>query len=210
MAFELHYNAVSLDGISYNRSGIMSGGATDLKKKANRWDEKHIAKLTTDKFLFERELKEIRDDLRSAGDLATLESETEGLTNRFNYVKSDLKQSDRTISNLEAITENYEQKLTELQPSIQKIERKILQKERKIEGIKEEMNNIEDRIFADFCQESGLENIREYEKHELTYRTVDIQKMELDQEIDNLKTKLEFERSQNIEGNLNQNLITIF
>ena len=32
--------AVSLDGTLFQKSGVISGGAADIKAKAKRWDEK--------------------------------------------------------------------------------------------------------------------------------------------------------------------------
>lgn len=37
--------AVSLDGTLYKKSGIISGGVTDLVRKSRQWDEKQIVQL---------------------------------------------------------------------------------------------------------------------------------------------------------------------
>ena len=37
--------AVSLDGTLFQKSGVISGGASDLKAKARRWDEKQLTTL---------------------------------------------------------------------------------------------------------------------------------------------------------------------
>lgn len=36
-----------------------------------------------------------------------------------------------------------------------------------IEKIKENMNNVEDIVFRDFCESIGVRNIRQYEEREL-------------------------------------------
>lgn len=36
-----------------------------------------------------------------------------------------------------------------------------------IQEIKEKMNNVEDVVFADFCTQIGVANIRQYEEREL-------------------------------------------
>ena len=37
--------AVSLDGTLFQKSGVISGGAADIKAKAKRWDEKVCQRL---------------------------------------------------------------------------------------------------------------------------------------------------------------------
>jgi len=38
-----------------------------------------------------------------------------------------------------------------------------------IQRIKENMNNVEDKVFANFCEQIGVANIRQYEERELRY-----------------------------------------
>ena len=39
---------VSLDGTLFHKSGVISGGASEIRSKAKRWDEKVICVLLTD------------------------------------------------------------------------------------------------------------------------------------------------------------------
>lgn len=39
------HKTVALDGTLFQKSGVISGGASDLKAKARRWDEKAVDKL---------------------------------------------------------------------------------------------------------------------------------------------------------------------
>ena len=40
MCVKYGLQAVSLDGTLFQKSGVISGGAADIKAKAKRWDEK--------------------------------------------------------------------------------------------------------------------------------------------------------------------------
>merc|ERR1719450_672330 len=53
------YDAVALDGTSYQKSGIISGGSVDLARKAKRWDDKHVSNLKARK-------EKLTEDLRAA------------------------------------------------------------------------------------------------------------------------------------------------
>lgn len=50
---------VALDGTLFQKSGVISGGASDLKAKARRWDEKAVDKLKEKKEKLTDELKVI-------------------------------------------------------------------------------------------------------------------------------------------------------
>jgi structural maintenance of chromosome 1 len=40
-------------------------------------------------------------------------------------------------------------------------------RDNQIQEIKENMNNVEDVVFRDFCESIGVRNIRQYEEREL-------------------------------------------
>ncbi len=48
---------MALDGTLFQKSGVISGGASDLKAKARRWDEKAVDKLKDRKEKLTDELK---------------------------------------------------------------------------------------------------------------------------------------------------------
>lgn len=55
--FCLSLQTVALDGTLFQKSGVISGGASDLKAKARRWDEKAVDKLKEKKEKLTDELK---------------------------------------------------------------------------------------------------------------------------------------------------------
>ena len=50
--------AVSLDGTMFAKSGVISGGAYDLQRKAQRWEEKEVDTLRTERDRLTENLKE--------------------------------------------------------------------------------------------------------------------------------------------------------
>lgn len=55
--FSACFQTVALDGTLFQKSGVISGGASDLKAKARRWDEKAVDKLKEKKEKLTEELK---------------------------------------------------------------------------------------------------------------------------------------------------------
>lgn len=56
-----------------------------------------------------------------------------------------------------------------MQPTIAEIEKTMFDRGNEIQRIKENMNNVEDKVFANFCEQIGVANIRQYEERELRY-----------------------------------------
>lgn len=54
-----------------------------------------------------------------------------------------------------------------MQPTIAEIEKTMFDRGNEIQRIKENMNNVEDKVFANFCEQIGVANIRQYEEREL-------------------------------------------
>merc|ERR1719322_1251034 len=68
-------------------------------------------------------------------------------------------------------------------------------REAHIEDTKEEMNNVEDNIFGDFCKSIGVSNIRQYEERELkTQQDREKKKLEYENQINRISNQLEYER----------------
>ena len=83
------YQSVSLDGTLFQKSGVISGGASDLKAKARRWDEKQLNQLKTKKEKLTDELKEQMKQKRKESELNTIRSQIKGLETRLKYSITD-------------------------------------------------------------------------------------------------------------------------
>ncbi|XP_037092152.1 structural maintenance of chromosomes protein 1A-like [Pollicipes pollicipes] len=72
-----------------------------------------------------------------------------------------------------------------------------------IQEIKENMNSVEDVVFAGFCQAIGVQNIRQYEERELRSQTEKAKKrLEFEDQKNRITNQLEFERSRDTENNV--------
>lgn len=89
------HKAVALDGTLFQKSGIISGGASDLKAKARRWDEKQVNKLKQKKNNLTEELKEVQKAKRKESELNTIRSQIKGNETRLKYTIQD---RDNTVS----------------------------------------------------------------------------------------------------------------
>jgi structural maintenance of chromosome 1 len=86
---------VSLDGTLFQKSGVISGGASDLKMKARRWDGKMLKGLKSKKESLSEELKDQMKKKRKESELNTIRSQVKGLETRLKYSVTD---RDNTVS----------------------------------------------------------------------------------------------------------------
>uniref|UniRef100_A0A5F8HIV0 Structural maintenance of chromosomes 1B n=1 Tax=Monodelphis domestica TaxID=13616 RepID=A0A5F8HIV0_MONDO len=174
---------VALDGTLFLKSGVISGGSSDLKLKARCWDEKEINKLKERRDQLIRELKDLMKIRRKETDLKQIQALVQGTHTRLKYSQNELE----TIKKKHLARFNKEQ--SQLQSELLNIESQyvmlsdgIEKRIRQITDFQEKIDKVEDEIFHDFCEEIGVENIREYEN----------QQVKQQQEID--KKRLEFEK----------------
>lgn len=206
VAYEMdrsRYDALALDGTFYQKSGIISGGSHDLARKAKRWDEKHMNTLKLQKEKLSEELKEVTKKTRKQSELTTIESQIKGIENRLKYSKNDLTTSEKTIRDYDRRINDVQKDLDLIGPSVAEIERRMLNRDAKIQEIKGKMNTVEDEYFKSFCKKIGVANIRQYEDRELVLQQERDKKLaEFEQQIDRINTNLDFERSKDTSKNV--------
>lgn len=206
VAYEIdrsRYDALALDGTFYQKSGIISGGSHDLARKAKRWDEKHMATLKQQKEKYTEEMKELVKKSRKGSELATVESQIRGLESRLKYNQNDMQTAQRSIGESDRKLADLEEQLNAVGPLIGRIERTMVERNQKIQEIKQKMNNVEDHVYADFCRRIGVANIRQYEERELVMQQERAKKRaDFDQQIDRIASRLDFERTKDTRVNV--------
>lgn len=208
VAYELgdgkRYDAVALDGTYYQKNGFISGGSTDLAKRARRWDEKALHNLKYRKEKLTEEMKEMMKKTRKESDLTTIQSQIRGLETRLKYSITDKENTEkRVIAALEKEIAALERELDTFEPKIHDLEERMKVRESRIQEVKESMNTVEDRVFADFCRSIGVENIRQYEERELrATQERDKKRLEFENQKNRIINRLEYERSKDTSENV--------
>uniref|UniRef100_A0A674N5M1 Structural maintenance of chromosomes protein n=1 Tax=Takifugu rubripes TaxID=31033 RepID=A0A674N5M1_TAKRU len=168
------HKTVALDGTLFQKSGVISGGASDLKAKARRWDEKAVDKLKEKKEKLTDELKEQMKAKRKEAELRQVQSQAHGLQMRLKYSQSDLEQTKTRHLSL-----NMQEK-SKLESELANF---VLVEYSCIYFV----FKVEDEVFVEFCKEIGVRNIREFEEEKVK-RQNEIAKKRL--EFETQKTRL--------------------
>lgn len=206
VAFGTHdrHKSVALDGTLFQKSGVISGGASDLRAKARRWDEKQLGQLKNKKEKLSEELKESVKQRRKESELSTMRSQIKGyetrlkysVTDRDNLLNKQLTQNEKDLS-------MYNQMLEQYDPRMQEIEKRMMERGQQMKILKEKMNRVEDEVFRDFCLMLGVSNIRQFEERELRSQQERAKKrLEFENQKFRLQNQIEFERSRDTIANV--------
>ncbi|KAM4837658.1 structural maintenance of chromosomes protein 1B isoform X1 [Urocitellus parryii] len=189
---------VALDGTLFLKSGVISGGSSDLKHKARCWDEKELKNLRDRRSQLVQELKDLMKILRKETDLKQIQTLAQGTHTRLKYSQSELEMIKkkhlaafyREQSQLQSELLNIESQCTMLSEGIK-------EQQQRIEEFQERIDKVEDDIFQHFCEEIGVANIREFEnKHVKQQQEIDQKRLEFEKQKTRLNIQLEYSRNQ--------------
>ncbi|BHF59560.1 Structural maintenance of chromosomes protein 1B [Sparganum proliferum] len=197
---------VSLDGTLFQRSGVISGGASDLKARARRWDEKQISSLMSRRDALHSELKEQLKRKRKEAELRMLQSQINGLEKRLKYTQKDKESTEeKLLSGNEEEMTSLRAKLDDVNERLGRCQTKMQELQISINAEKAKMDNVEDTVLHDFCVSIGVENIREYEDRELRIaRERDRKRLEFNNQLQRINNQLEYEKSRDTQANVHR------
>ena len=113
-------------------------------------------------------LKDATKKKRKEPQLQQINTQINGLYQRIRYSETDYENTrSRSIAEIHADIEKLEQRLELFAPELDEIEVRIGGRSEKLNTLRAEHEKVEDEIFARFCEDIGVENIRAYEEKEL-------------------------------------------
>ncbi|XP_064418044.1 structural maintenance of chromosomes protein 1B [Latimeria chalumnae] len=188
---------VALDGSLFLKSGVISGGLSDLRFKARRWDEKQFSQLKERKDQLISELRELMKVQRKEADLKQLQAQCLGIQTRLKYSENELQQINKKyLASCYQEKSRFESELANFKSQLDMLKEAIEQRQMKIEEVQQKKNEIEDSVFQNFCAEIGVANIREYEGKQLKQQQeIDKKRSEFENHKTRLGIQLEYSRS---------------
>ncbi|XP_072256376.1 structural maintenance of chromosomes protein 1B [Pyxicephalus adspersus] len=189
---------VALDGTLFLKSGVISGGSSDLKFKAKRWDEKEISELKEKRDSLMSELKELMKLKRKESDLKQLHAQIQGTQTRLKYSQSELEViKKKNLVSCFAEKSRLESEFSNAVSQVTMLTDELERQNIKITDLQERMNKLEDRIFRRFCEEIGVQNIRDYEEEYVKqHQETDKKRLEFGNQKTRLEIQVEYIREQ--------------
>ncbi|XP_073327965.1 structural maintenance of chromosomes protein 1B [Pagrus major] len=192
------HKTVSLDGTMFAKSGEISGGSSGLRTKAQCWDQKTMMKLKERKDQLTAELRDLMRLKRKESDLKQIIAQAQGAKTRLKYSKTELENlRKKNILKCQADISRMESESANLESQIQMQQESVEAKDAEMRKIREQIHQMEDLVFSDFCAEIGVDSIREYEQEHLKQQTeLDKKRLEFESRCTQLYAQLEYEQNQ--------------
>ncbi|OAF71099.1 Structural maintenance of chromosomes protein 1 [Intoshia linei] len=193
------HKCVSLEGTLFHVSGVISGGSRDLKKQAHRWDDKEINRLKAKRYSLLEDLRDCMKIKRLENDLGNMVSDIQRTKDKIGYTKSEIKSKTVQIEHL--VNEMQNMKKNDNLVTIENLNKKLITISETVDKFQTKIDNLEDKIFNDFCKEIGVDNIRIYEDNSVRIRQEYEGKLsQFNDQLYLLKNRLDYEKSRNTDA----------
>jgi structural maintenance of chromosome 1 len=195
---ERRRKTVTLDGTVIHKAGMMTGGTTGdrsgLEYKANRWDQKEYDTLKRKKQVATKELSELAAGRTNPNRDATLKAELLGQERLLKLTKKDLEITKNKLKDAESDLAKLKDTVKKRAPQIKQVEGEIRKHDCETERLGSEISSVEERVFAVFSADIGVDDFRQYEENQLRMQEQTISKrLEFAAQVTKLENQITYE-----------------
>ena len=186
--------AVTLDGIVIAKAGNMTGGRGPNDRNGRKWEDAEIEPLRRMKDKLKADLEALPSTHESVAAEEALQGEMTGLEQRINYYQEEVQALDRNLEGKQKEFDFVQRQLSELRPKHRNQARNVETLQTRINARRDEIGQVEDEVFAAFCNRLGYADIRAYEAQQGTFQQEGAQKkLEFNIQKGKLENQLTFE-----------------
>lgn len=158
----LDAKAVTLDGSVIHKGGLMTGGR-GKDQNARRWNDAEVDRLNKLKDKLMEEFAALPQERTRVAEEQTLGSELSGLESRLHFATVEFEALKKNLQSKKREVDHVERQLKDERPKMQGEQRKLDKIEEDISDYQDSINNVENEVFAEFCEQHGFDDIRDYE-----------------------------------------------
>lgn len=186
--------AVTLDGVVIHKGGLMTGGRGPQDRNARRWEDSEVENLRRLRDKLMAEMDTLPKGTRRTAEEEALTGELSGLSQRLVYVREEVKTLDRNIDSKTREQNFAREQLKEARPKYEEQSRGLNDLKSNLQTFQSSISEVEDEVFAAFCQRLGYENIRAFEAQQGSLQQEAAQKkLEFNIQRSKLENQLSFE-----------------
>ncbi|USP82459.1 uncharacterized protein yc1106_09733 [Curvularia clavata] len=176
LAKELRYSkrievkAVTLDGRVIGKGGTQTGGELDRDDDSSeqQWDERSYQTLLDKRNRYEEELRALPKQDRQYTQEQTLEVELLDLQEQIARAKEEARALSRNIESVKKELAHHKSELKGVRPNYDQQVQRLQSREEELRRYQDTVNQVNDQVFAAFCQRLGYASIRDYEAQQGT------------------------------------------
>eukprot|EP01122_Echinamoeba_exundans_P014026 TRINITY_DN6267_c0_g1_i1.p1 TRINITY_DN6267_c0_g1~~TRINITY_DN6267_c0_g1_i1.p1 ORF type:complete len:1219 (+),score=293.05 TRINITY_DN6267_c0_g1_i1:51-3707(+) len=199
------HKTISLDGTLISKSGFITGGATESssERSRQRWTEKTVSDLKSRREKLLSQLNDLSHTILGFSREQHLIQEKDAISDRLVRAKTELKLISARLDDLLKQINSNDARLKQLEPEIARVDEAMVVRGAQIDLLKKKVESAESSIFATFERAHGVPNARDYyERQSAAERDFTSRKLQLQTQRSRLAGLLSFERSKDIEAQL--------
>lgn len=188
--------AVTLDGSIIHKGGNMTGGQGG-KQDSRRWEDTEVENLRKLQEKLVSELAALPESRRGASEEEVLQGELAGLEHKLTYLEDEAKAHDRNQASKQNELAHARQELGASKPKHEAKLRELQDLESTLREFQDAVDEVQDGIFAEFCQRLGYNNIRTYEAQQGSLQQEGAQKkLDFSTQKRRLESRISYEQQQ--------------
>jgi structural maintenance of chromosome 1 len=188
--------AVTLDGSVIHKGGLMTGGRGRDDRNRKAWDQAEVDRLNKLKDKLMEDFATLPQDSARRAEEQAVQNELTGLESRLRYAKEELDALTKNLQSKKREVDHVKQQLSEERPKARQELNKLEKIDEDISDYQESVSNVENEIFATFCQKHGFDDIRDYEARQGSLQQEAAQKkLEFVTQKGRIEGQLSFERA---------------
>ncbi|KAI0757514.1 condensin complex subunit SMC1 [Daedaleopsis nitida] len=158
--------AVTLDGTIIHKSGLITGGKSS-QQSGKKWEEKDVQGLQRGRDNLMAQLLELNKNKPRGKESEVLLAEITRLESALAVTRDDQGACKARLDGVKNELKHINREINQLQPELRKAQAAYDTVKERVDALAEVINAAEDEMFGDFCEQIGVENIREYEERQL-------------------------------------------
>ncbi|GJE85341.1 chromosome segregation protein SMC [Phanerochaete sordida] len=188
--------AVTLDGTIIHKSGLMTGGRS-THGNGKKWEEKDVQGLQRSRDRLLNDLQELNKNKPRGKADDNLLAEISRLEPALAVARDDLSACKLRLNGIKEEIKHVDGQLRQEQPALREAQTKHDRLQEQIEALKSTIDEAEAEVFAEFCEDIGVESIREFEERQLrAAEESSAARLQFDTQIARLTHQSQFEEEQ--------------
>ena len=188
--------AITLDGSIIHKGGNMTGGQGG-KQDARRWEDTEVENLRKLKDKLVSELQALPEPRRGTSEEEVLQGELTGLEQKLAYLNEEVKAHERNEASKQKELKHAQGDLAAAEPKYSEKLGELQNLKTSLQEYQEAVSEIEDEVFAEFCQRLDYADIRVYEAQQGSLQQEGAQKkLEFSTQKSRLESRMRYEQQQ--------------
>ncbi|KAF1964873.1 cohesin complex subunit [Bimuria novae-zelandiae CBS 107.79] len=155
--------AVTLDGSVISKGNTMTGGTMHGANQKQQWGDADIDALRQSVQKYQTQLANLPRTDAIDKQIDELQVELNGLDDRTRRLEDELKTLDRNISSQQKELDHAKSIIRQESPKLKDVMQRLSNREKDLEEAADAVHEVEDEVFAEFCERLGYTDIREYD-----------------------------------------------